>query len=122
MSSLNAASGTEFSERSAGALYCVAESAPDAALAFFSELFAMRPGGQGLCDAELAASADDVSAADAAGCIADGTHRQFTVDQAQQLPTNPQTGGAGTPTLVVNGEYVAITGDVDADLLSRLGG
>ncbi|WP_194420123.1 DsbA family protein [Microbacterium abyssi] len=122
LAGLNAASGTEFSERSGGALYCVADAAPDAAHSFFTQLFAMKPSGAGLTDDELSALAADVGASDAADCIADGTYRQFAVDQAQQLPTDPQSGGAGTPTLVVNGEYVAITGDVDADIVDRLNG
>lgn len=122
LSGLNAASGTEFSERSGSALYCVADAAPDSVLPFFTELFALKPSGAGLTDEELTALAEDVGAADAADCIADGTYRQFTVDQAQELPTDPQSGGAGTPTLVVNGEYVQITGDVDADIVSRLNG
>ncbi|CAH0127358.1 thioredoxin domain-containing protein [Microbacterium sp. Bi121] len=122
LSGLNAASGTQFSERSGSALYCVADAAPDAAYPFFTKLFAMKPSGPGVPDDELTSLAAEVGGADAAECIADGTYRQFTVDQAQQLPQNPQTGGAGTPTLVVNGEYVAVTGDVGADIVSRLNG
>lgn len=121
LSGLNSASGTEFSERAGGALYCVADTTPDSAFVFFTELFAMKPSGPGLADDELSSLAADVGAADAADCIADGTYREFAVDQSQQLPQNPQ-GSAGTPSLVVNGEYVTITGDVDADILSRLEG
>lgn len=122
LSGLNAASGTAFSERSAGALYCVAEAAPDSAFAFFTALFAKKPSGQGLTDDELSGLAADVGAADAAECIAEGAHRQFTVDQAERLPTNPLDGRAATPTLVVNGEFIGLTGDVDADINSRLNG
>lgn len=122
LSGLNAASGTQFSERSGSALYCVAGEEPDATLAFFTELFALKPTGPGLTDDELADLAGDAGAANAAECIADGTYRQFVVDQASELPANPETGSAGTPALVVNGEFIAITGDVDADIISRLNG
>lgn len=122
LSGLNAASGTEFSERSAGALYCVASEVPESTSAFFAQLFAQRPSGPGMTDEELSSLAAETGAADAAECIASGTYRQFAVDQAAALPPNPQTGGAGTPTLLVNGEYVTITGDVEADIMSRLNG
>lgn len=120
LAGLNAASGTSFSERSGSALYCTAEAAPEAALHFFTELFAMRPTGQGLTDDELAALAGSVGAPTAADCITNGSHRQFTVGQVELLPTNPQSGGAGTPTLVVNGEYVSISWNAEADILNRL--
>lgn len=122
LAGLNAASGTQFSERSGSALYCVADAAPDATMSFFQQLFAMKPSGQGLTDEELSSLAADAGAEEAAACIADGTFRDFVVDQAGQLPEDPVNGGAGTPTLMVNGEYVAITGDVDDDLVSRLKG
>lgn len=122
LSGLNAASGTDFSERSASALYCVASTAPDATLSFFQELFAQQPAGPGLTDEELSSLATDAGAPGAGECIADGAFRQFAVDQAEELPQNPESGGAGTPTLVVNGEYVPITGSVDTDILDRLNG
>lgn len=121
LSGLNAASGTEFSERSAGALYCVASDAPEATSPFFTQLFAQKPSGPGLTDQELSSLAAEAGADDAVDCIANGTHRQFAVDQAAALPASPE-GGAGTPTLLVNGEYVTITGDVEADIVTRLQG
>lgn len=120
LSGLNAASRTEFSERSGSALYCVAETAPEATMPFFQQLFAEKPAGEGLSDDQLSSLAADVGATDAAECIEDGTFREFVVDQAGKLPENPEGGGAGTPTLIVNGEYVPITGNVDADILNRL--
>lgn len=120
LSGLNAASGTEFSERSGSALHCVASTAPDATMSFFQQLFAEKPAGKGLSDDQLSSLAADVGAGDAAECIGDGTHREFVVDQVKKLPANPESGGAGTPTLIVNGEYVPITGDVDTDILNRL--
>lgn len=120
LSGLNSASGTEFSERSAGALYCVASTTPDATFSFFQQLFAQKPAGPGLTDEELSSLATDAGASSAAECIADGTFRQFAVDQAGELPQDPASGGAGTPTLVVNGDYIQITGNFEADILDRL--
>lgn len=62
LSGLNAASGTEFSERSGSALYCVADKAPEATMPFFQQLFAMKPTGPGLTDEELSWLAADVGA------------------------------------------------------------
>ncbi|MCR2784931.1 MULTISPECIES: DsbA family protein [unclassified Microbacterium] len=120
LASLNAASGTEFSARSASAMYCVAETSGQAAYDFMTAVFATHPTGQGLTDDELAQIAADAGAPDAAECIADETYADFVLSQAQELPESPE-GSAGTPTLLVNGEYVTITGDVTADLTSRLG-
>ncbi|WP_298041488.1 DsbA family protein [uncultured Microbacterium sp.] len=121
LSGLNAASGTQFSERSGGALHCVAEAAPEATLDFFQQLFALNPSGAGLTDGDLAALASQTGADAASDCIADGMYRPFVIDQAAELPTDPATEGAGTPTLLVNGEYIAITGSPQADILERIG-
>ncbi|MBD7958292.1 thioredoxin domain-containing protein [Microbacterium sp. Sa4CUA7] len=120
LSGLNAASGTRFSERAASAMYCVAEESGQAAYDFMTAVFATHPTGEGLTNDELAQFAADAGAPDAAECIADEEYGAFALSQAQKLPKNAE-GAAGTPSLVVNGEYVTITGDVAADLTSRLG-
>jgi len=121
LSGLNAASGTEFSSRSASAMYCVAEEAgAEAAYDFMTAVFATHPSGQGLTNDELTQFAADAGAPDAGPCIADETHAKFAMSQSQKLPESDQ-GSAGTPTMLVNGEYVTITGDVAADLTDRLG-
>jgi len=121
LSGLNAASGTQFSARSAGAMYCVAEEAGgEAAYDFMQAVFAEHPTGQGLTNELLTSFAEDAGAPGAGDCIADGTYNKFVQSQSQKLPQSPE-GAAGTPTLLVNGEYVTITGDVAADLTDRLG-
>lgn len=122
LSSLNTASGTDFSARSAGAMYCVAIDNPDASLAFLTSVFQTEPSGEGLTDDELVAHAEAAGALGAADCIRDETYADYALDQAANLPENPSTGSAGTPTLLVNDEYVAVTGDVQADVLNRLMG
>jgi protein-disulfide isomerase len=120
LNGLNAASGTDFSKRSANAMYCVAESTPDAAYPFMQALFATKPSGPGQTDDELIALAEEAGADDAAACISDGEYISFVEEQTEALPTNPETGGAGTPTIILNGEYITLTGDPEADLVARL--
>lgn len=118
--SLNSASGTDFSKRSANAMYCVAEATPDAAYPFMQALFATNPTGPGQTDDELIAMATDAGADDISSCVADGTYISFVEAQTQEIPENPATGSTGTPTVVLNGDYVTLTGDPEADLVARL--
>lgn len=121
LSGLNAASGTDFSKRASNAMYCVADAEPTAAFPFYVDVFAEKPSGAGLTDDELVAAAEAAGAPDAADCIADRTWDDLVAEQTTSIPENPETGSAGTPTLLVDGEYVAVTGDPQADLLSRIG-
>jgi protein-disulfide isomerase len=117
---LNSASGTDFSKRASNALYCVADDEPSAAYPFMVELMALTPSGPGLSDEELLALAEDAGSTGSAECIADRPWDDLVAEQTANIPANPATGSAGTPTLVVNGEYVAVTGNPQADLLDRL--
>lgn len=117
---LNSASGTAFSERSANAAYCVAVDNPDAVYPFITDVFALFPSGEGLTDEQLTTMAEDAGASGAASCIADGTYNKFVLANAQNLPPNPETGSAGTPTLIVDGEYVPVTNNPQADLVDRV--
>jgi protein-disulfide isomerase len=94
--------GTEYSSRSASAMYCVAAEAPESALDFFNLLFTNQPeeSSPGLTDDELAALAKQAGADAAADCIADGTYMKYVGDQ-----TTAQDIG-GTPTVEVNGERI----------------
>ena len=120
LAGLNAASGTDFSKRSANALYCVAEAEPDAAYPFMRELFATNPSGPGQTDDELIAMAASVGATGIDGCITDRTYVPFVEDQTKKLPANPATGSAGTPTVIINGDFITLTGDPEADLVARI--
>ena len=92
--------GTNYSSRSAGAMYCVAESAPDKALDYMNALFANQPeeGSTGLTDEQLSQIAEQVGATDAATCIADGTYEKFGAAQAKAHEIS------GTPTVDIDGE------------------
>ena len=120
LSGLNTASGTDFSKRSANAMYCVAESTPDAAYPFMQALFATKPSGPGQTDDELIAMAEAAGAGDIELCVTDGTYISFVEEQTAELPANPETGSAGTPTIILNGEFITLTGDPQADLVDRL--
>lgn len=120
LTGLNAASGTDFSKRSANALYCVAEAEPSAAYPFMQALFATNPTGPGQTDEELIAMAADAGASGIDSCVNDGTYIPFVEDQTKKLPANPDTGSAGTPTVIVNGDYITLTGDPQADLVDRM--
>lgn len=94
--------GTNFSSRAAGAMYCVAEKAPDAALDFMNLMFANQPqeGTAGLDDAAIAAIAKEAGADAAADCIASGTYKKLGAQQSQEHEIR------GTPTVEINGERI----------------
>jgi len=120
LTGLNAASGTEFSKRSANALYCVAEDEPTAAYPFMQAVFATHPSGAGLTDEQLVSFADRAGASGVADCIADRTWDDLVAEQTRNIPANPATGGAGTPTVVINDEWIALTNNPQADIVDRL--
>lgn len=97
--------GTNYSSRSAGAMYCVAENAPDKALDFLNALFANQPqeGGSGLTDEQLTQIATDAGADDATSCIADGTYSKFGAAQASTHDIK------GTPTIEINGKRLEVS-------------
>lgn len=121
LAGLNAASGTDFSKRASNAVYCVADAEPEAAYPFFQSVFASYPSGSGLTDEQLVDFAKKAGAPDAvADCIADRTWDDLVTEQTNGLPANPADGQRGTPTLVINGEYVPVTSDPVADITANL--
>ncbi|QPE04929.1 thioredoxin domain-containing protein [Microbacterium schleiferi] len=119
LSGLNAASGTDFSERSASALYCVATQDADAAFAFTQTLLTADVTGAGWTDDELISLAADSGVTGIDDCITKRTYVDYVDAQTREIPASP-SGGQGTPTLVINGEYISLTGDVNADIVNRL--
>ncbi|MFJ2504751.1 DsbA family protein [Microbacterium sp. AGC62] len=92
--------GTEYSSRSAGAAFCVAESNPDLYLDYSKTLFDNQPAenSAGLTTDQLADFASQVGADDAVSCITDETYRKFGAAQAKAHEIG------GTPTIEVNGK------------------
>lgn len=115
--------GTQYSTRSAGALYCVAEDNADAAYSFMDALFKNAPseGSGGLDDDELLRLAQDAGAsADVESCIAGGEYMDFVTARTQETPVMPGNSGIATPTVLLNDEFVNLTWDAEADIVSRL--
>ena len=118
---LNAASGTEFSERASNAMYCVADAEPTAAYPFFQAVFGQHPTGSGLSDEQLISYAVTAGApGTVADCFADRTWSDLVAEQTKNLPADPETGSTGTPVLLVNGEWVPVTLNPAADITERL--
>lgn len=112
--------GTNFSSRTGGALYCVAEYAPEQTLAFMNTLFANQPDTRGFTNEQIISYADKVGASAASDCIADATYADFVDDMTPNLPTDPATGRGGTPTILIDGEYTDLN-TVTARLAEILG-
>lgn len=95
-------STTDYSSRSAAAMYCVAENDPDSALAFMNLLFENQPaeGSAGLDDNQLASYAEQAGATNAATCISDKEYIKFPVAQAKEHEIQ------GTPTVEIDGERI----------------
>lgn len=119
--------GTAYSTRAVNAVAVVADLAPEFVPAFVTALLAEgtqpEEGTAGLSDAEIAEIAQQVgvsravtdeftSTADFQGT----TLRAFvpwTAAATAVLPANPTTGTAGTPTVLINGEWFGGTADQD---------
>ncbi|UWF77173.1 MULTISPECIES: DsbA family protein [Microbacterium] len=110
--------GTDYSSRSAGAVFCVAEKAPSKTLDYIDTLFQNQPAENtaGLTDEQLAQYATEVGADAAADCITEGTYEKFGVAQAEKHEIQ------GTPTVEINGERLDLQNQDDfkkfTDLIS----
>jgi protein-disulfide isomerase len=112
-------SGTEFSSRAASAMYAVAVADPDNAYAFLEAMYANQPAenSTGLTDEQIVQIAKDAGVNmtdDLQKAIT--SHRYIKFAQAQELPAD----ATGTPTLVVNGDLVQVTYDIQKDIIDRL--
>lgn len=122
-----ASSGTDFSSRSASAMYCVAEGAPDKAADFMRAMFAKQPpeNSSGLTDDEIVKIANSVGVTDAGieKCITSHKFVGFVQALTKKTPIQPGQQGISTPTLVINGTTLAnqkdLTGDPQADIVDR---
>lgn len=114
-----ASQGTEFSSRSASAMYSVAVNDPDNVLPFLQAMYANQPaeGTPGLTNEEIIEVARQAGvnvAAELEADITSGRYVKFV--QAQTLPEGAQ----GTPTLMINGELVPVTFDPQVDIVQNL--
>lgn len=122
LANLDAASGTKFSTRSANALYCVAEADPEQVYPFFAALFASNPTPPGASDEQLLELAGALGVTGIDDCVNEVRYSKFVAAMTKNIPANPETGSVGTPALLVNGEFVNVTGNAQADIVNRLQG
>ncbi|WP_243075637.1 thioredoxin domain-containing protein [Microbacterium sp. SS28] len=117
-----ASQGTEFSTRSASAMYCVAVADADASLPFMQSMYENQPeeGSTGLTDEQILAIASDVGVTGIDDCVNDGRYMKYVTDITDKTPVKPGARGIGTPTVLLNGEFVELTGDPQADLVAAL--
>lgn len=102
--------GTEFSSRSAGAAFCVAESDSDLYFDYAKVLFENQPAenSSGLTNEQLAEFATQVGAGDdVVSCITDETYRKFGAAQAKANDIQ------GTPTVEIDGERLDLQNQED---------
>ena len=116
-----ASQGTEYSTRSANAMYCVAVEDGTAAVPFMEAMYANQPaeGSTGLTDDQILEVASAVGVDGIDECVTSGKYSQFVTDMTEKTPVQPGAAGIGTPTIVVNGEVIAnSTLPAPADLAS----
>lgn len=108
--------GTNYSSRSGGSAYCVAQSKPSSFLDYLNTLFANQPAenSTGLTDAQLVDYAKQSGADKAADCITKQTYFKYSTAQATAHQIQ------GTPTVEVNGARLDLTKDTDVAKLTAI--
>ena len=119
-----ASQGTEYSTRSAAAMYCVAVADAEASVPFMQAMYANQPaeGSTGLTDDQILAIAEGVGVTGIDDCVNDGRYMDYVTAMTEKTPVKEGAGGIGTPTVVLNGEILTLTGDPEADLVTPLQG
>lgn len=114
--------GTEFSTRSANAMYCVAVADETAPLPFLQTMYDHQPeeGTTGLTDEEILGLAADVGVTGIDACVNDGRYSKWVAEITEKTPVKPGAGGISTPTVLLNDEFLELTGDPQADLVDAL--
>lgn len=110
-----ASAGTKYSTRSAASVYAVAVAAPDKVAEYVDSLFQTQPdeGTPGLSNEALIAAAESVGADISEADITEFT--RFVSGITLETPRSP-SGSIATPTVTVDGDFFAVTGDPLADL------
>lgn len=99
--------GTQYSTRSANAMYCVAQDSTEKSMDFFNALFDKQPseGTPGLSDKELNDIALSVGAKDITSCQEERPFGKFVAFQTKNMPRDSANRRL-TPTVVWDGEYI----------------
>ena len=119
-----ASQGTEYSTRSANAMYCVAVADAEASLPFLQAMYENQPeeGSTGLTDDQILAIASGVGVTGIDDCVNNGSYSKYVTAMTEETPVQPGAAGIGTPTVLLNGEFVELTGDPQKDLVDALQG
>ncbi|MFH8252127.1 DsbA family protein [Microbacterium sp. B2969] len=114
--------GTQYSTRAANAMYCVAVSDADKSLPFMQAMYANQPeeGSTGLTDEEILGIAKGVGVTDIDSCVNDQKYSKYVTTMTEKTPVKPGQSGIGTPTVLLNGEFVTLSGDPQADIVDKL--
>lgn len=114
--------GTEYSTRAANAMYCVAVADADASLPFMQAMYENQPqeGSTGLTDEQILAIASGVGVTGIDDCVNNGTYSKYVTAMTEKTPVKPGAAGIGTPTVLLNGDFVDLTGDPQADIVDQL--
>ena len=116
--------GTKYSTRAANAMYCVAVSDAEASLPFMQAMYKNQPqeGSTGLTDQQILDIAKGVGVTDIDHCVNSGTYSDYVTAMTEKTPVKPGASGIGTPTVLLNGEFVTLTGDPQKDIVEALQG
>ena len=116
--------GTEYSTRAASAMYCVAVADAEASVPFMQAMYANQPaeGSTGLTDDQILGIASGVGVTGIDSCVNDGLYMDYVTAMTKKTPVKEGAAGIGTPTVVLNGEILTLTGDPEADLVTPLQG
>ena len=117
-----ASQGTKFSTRAANAMYCVAVADADASLPFMKAMFDNQPaeGTSGLSDEQILAIAAASGVTGIDSCVNDGQYSKYVTSITESTPVKPGAAGIGTPTVLLNDEFVTLTGDPELDIVGAL--
>jgi protein-disulfide isomerase len=114
--------GTQYSTRAANAMYCVAVADAEASLPFMQAMYTNQPkeGSTGLTDEQILGIASGVGVTGIDECVNSGRYSKYVTDMTEKTPVKPGAGGIGTPTVLLNGDFVELTGDPQADIVDKL--
>lgn len=116
-----ASNGTRFSTRAANLVYLTAEKKPDAVFDVIRGIFAQQPvqGSTGLDDEVLLEIAADAGVTGIDEQVKNVEYADFIAYVTTKIPPHPEDSNRYTPTVLVNGEYLMLTGDPQVDIIDR---
>ena len=115
---LDSPSTADYSSRSAGAAYCVADESKEAFRRFHAALYAQQPGETGGAFPDDARLIEVARQAGAGGTVPDCINKGKYVEMAQGLAS--ASGIQSTPTVKINGQEFDIAGKTPEDLVNEV--